>query len=330
MDFILRLVRPHVLLFLVPIIVLAAWYVRNYYKRPQYIYSLGQVLNNAATQPTWHSLFFFIIRLLICGLLALIVARPQVINRAQSVTVQGRDIMLVTDVSGSMDGFDDMADRRSRLQVAKQEALTFIKKREYDHIGLIIFAKDVLMRCPLTLDKNMLGSLIQELRCGLIDPDGTVLAKGLALACLKLKNSEAKSKVVILLTDGQSTPVDIDPEIALDMARTQGIKVYTIGIGNPDGVLVQHPFYGVVRVQQQGLNKPLLQKIAQRTGGSFFEAQNPHELNKIYAQIDELETTDRLMPDFNADYDWYIPLIWVACALVAIETICSTYVWFYL
>ncbi len=264
------------------------------------------------------TLFFNIpvwLRGITLGGLLLLTARPQLVDRHSKVNVEGIDIMMVLDVSGSMQLFDDINDPRTRIDVAKEEAINFIKKRDNDPIGIVLFGNQALSRCPLTLDKNMLVQLIDETSLGLIDPDGTMLSRGLVMALNRLKKSTAASKIIIMLTDGEPTPGDLDPNIAIQLAQKYHVKMYTIGIGNEDGAYFRHPIFGVQMVPS-GLNKNLLYALAEKTGGKFFEARKPADLATIYATIDALEKTQYETDVYHNYYDIFMPFLWILVGLV--------------
>lgn len=270
----------------------------------------------------------YIIRLLTLIVLALLLGQPQFVNVKSKRHVDGIDIMMVLDVSGSMQCFDDLRDRRKRFEVAKEEAIRFIKKRDDDQIGLVLFGKDVISRCPLTLDKNILQEILEKLELGTIDPDGTVLCMAISMAAKRLKDSKAKSKIMIVLTDGEPTPgLDVKPEIAIALAKKLGIKIYTIGVGGEHGGLWHDPIFGI---RQMGfkLNKELLNALAHHTDGNFFLAQKPDDMKKIYDTIDSLEKSEYEVPIFTHYTELVIPFIIFALMLFFLELILTSFVWF--
>ncbi|MEO0070150.1 MAG: VWA domain-containing protein [candidate division WOR-3 bacterium] len=231
---------------------------------------------------------------LFCYSLALILAtvalaRPQKGRQFEELETRGIDIMLCLDISGSMQAMDFAPS--DRLTVAKERAKEFVSKRQGDRLGLVVFAATSLTQCPLTLDHNILNDIIDRLRFGILE-DGTAIGMGLASALARLKDSKAKEKVVILLTDGRNNTGDIDPLTAAQTAAALGIKVYTIGVGSkgPVPFPVDDPFFGRRFVQVDvDLDTETLQRIAEITGGKFFLATNPEGLKKIYEEIDRLE-----------------------------------------
>jgi len=274
--------------------------------------------------------FFFWVRLFALFLMVILIGKPQFVDSKSKITIDGIDIVLALDVSGSMALFDDVQDRRTRLQVAKQEALKFIEKRTNDAIGLVIFGRYALARCPLTMDKGILKSIVGDLEIGQPSNDMqmmTMLSQGLVTACRRLQNSKAKSKIVVLLTDGAPSPGDLPPQDALNIAKELGIKIYTIGVGGEHGGLAQDPIFGIQRVNTP-LNKSLLQQLATETGGKFFEAKNPKDLAVIYDTIDRLEKRKTETEMYHQYYDYFMPILWTVVCLLIAELFMATWIWF--
>ncbi len=265
-------------------------------------------------------------RVLLLVILAFLIAKPQLVDSHSKVKVQGIDIVLAVDISGSMQIQDDKNDERSRVAIAKEEAIRFITKRSNDAIGLVVFGQQAVSRCPLTLDKNVLRTIVKDLAIGDIDPQGTALTTALVTAANRLKNSKAKSKVIILLTDGEPSEHDMPSKLGIEAAKKMGIKVYTIGIGSDKEVQIMHPFYGMVVMPK--VNAELLTQIAQETGGKFFMARNAKDMRTIYDTIDLLEKTETEMPVFSNYWDIFIPFVCGALFLVFAELLLSTFMWF--
>ena len=324
-----RFAYPYILFFGLFLLLLAGVYRWLYYKEPVYKFSyLSFAKKKGLTTKSWRRKIMFLVRTVSLALLVFLMARPQIVDSNSKVHVEGVDMVLVLDVSGSMQCFDDVKDQRSRIEIAKQEAIRFIQKRDNDPIGLVIFGRHAVSRCPLTLDKKMLHEIINDIEIGVMDPQGTALAVGMVTAANRLKNSKAKSKIMILLTDGEPTPdVDIDPQEALDVVKKLGIKVYTIGIGAEHGGLWNDPLFGI---RQMGfcLNKPLLQYIAHQTGGHFFEAKNSQDMKRIYETIDALEKTEYEATMFTNYQDVFKPLLLASFICLVGELLISTFVWF--
>src|SRR3990167_5221910 len=269
-----------------------------------------------------------VLRISILLILAFLIGKPQFVKYRTPIKVDGIDIVLLFDVSQSMNCFDDLKDRRTRFEVAQQEAINFIDKRVNDAIGLVIFAKDAVTRSPLTLDKNMLKSVIKDLQIGIIDGTGTAISTSLLTGANRLKKSKAKSKIMILLTDGQPTIKEIPIEGVIKILNQLNIKVYTIGIGAENGGYFNHPFLGII-TGNHSLNTALLEKIAYDTGGKAFLAKNPADMKKIYDQIDTLEKTVYETNMYCNYIDFFIPLLFLAIILILLELILSV-LWFIL
>lgn len=224
------------------------------------------------------------------AIIALIVAlaRPQSSLSWQNTTTEGIDIIIASDISGSMLAEDF---KPNRLEAGKNIAIDFIKNRPDDRIGLVIFSGESFTQCPLTIDHDVLINLYHDIKNGMIE-DGTAIGMGLATAVNRLRGSEAKSKVVILLTDGVNNAGSIPPITAAEIAKQFGIRVYTVGIGTQGYAPypVPSPYGGVVyqRMEVQ-IDEPTLTKIAAITGGKYFRATNNDALTRIYKQIDQLE-----------------------------------------
>lgn len=317
---------PLLLISLIIITAIAAWYKFVYYKLVTYQYSLTSYFPALQSSKQIRATLW-LLRVFFLLLLAIIIAKPQLVDVKSKIQVEGIDIMLVMDLSGSMQCFDDLQDRRSRIEVAKKEAIAFIEKRENDPIGIVIFANDALSRCPLTLDKKLLKEIVQNLDVGVINMDGTLLSVGIAMAANRLKQSNAATKIMIVLTDGAPSAHDIEWQQAVEIAKKFGIKIYTVGIGNEQGGYAMMQGWGIVPANFQ-LNKALLQAIAQETGGRFFEAKKPTDMKIIYQTIDALEKTAYQTDLFTQRYDIYVPFLIAAILVLLIELIASLIIWF--
>lgn len=255
-------------------------------------------------------------------LIVFVLARPQTNDSWQSKSVEGIDIMLAIDVSTSMLA-EDL--KPNRLDAAKQVAAEFISGRPNDNIGLTIFAGEAFTQCPMTTDHSSLLNLLQNVRTdiaarGLIQ-DGTAIGMGLANAVSRLKESKAKSKVVILLTDGSNNMGDLSPMTSAEIAKSLGIRVYTIGVGTNKVAPYPMPVAGGV----QYVNIPVeidtktLGDIALATDGDFYRATNTGELHEIYKEIDKLEKSKLSVTNFSKRYDAYQPFAAAAVAVLLLE-----------
>jgi len=216
-------------------------------------------------------------------------ARPQTKNENQRAEGEGIDIVLCIDVSGSMTAQDFQP---NRLEAAKVVATNFVNKRLTDRIGIVIFSGESFTQCPITTDHAVVLSAIKSIRNGLLE-DGTAIGSGLATSVDRLRNSKSKSKVVVLLTDGENNGGLIDPKTAKEIAKTFGIRVYTIGMGT-DGFAKQPESTGIGVVMQNvkvSIDEKLLNEIANETGGKYFRAKDNEGLQGIYNEIDKMEKT---------------------------------------
>jgi Ca-activated chloride channel family protein len=227
-------------------------------------------------------------------LLALALARPQKGKEDSRVTTEGIDIVLAVDTSGSMIA-EDLARGKNRLDVVKQVVQEFIRKRKNDRIGLVVYGEDAYTQCPLTLDYGVLLQFLDKCQIGMAGQNSTSIGDAIASSILRLRDSDAKSKIIILLTDGRNNSGRIAPETAADMARTLGIKIYTIGAGTEGYAPVpagRDPFgktiYQRMRVD---IDENLLKEIANVTTGRYFRATDRRSLESIYDEIDKMEKT---------------------------------------
>ncbi len=225
-------------------------------------------------------------------LLIVALARPQLVNQEREINAESIDIMLVMDLSSSMLAQDFQPDR---LEVSKNLAIEFVDKRPYDRIGLTVFAGEAFTQCPLTTDNRVVKQFLANLQCGILE-DGTAIGMGLATAVNRMKESPSKSKVAILLTDGVNNTGYVKPITAAEIAREFNIKVYTIGVGTTGDALTPvsrrsdgRYIFGLARVE---IDEPLMQQIAEMTGGRYYRATSAESLEQIYDQIDSLEKTE--------------------------------------
>ncbi|MEL6697700.1 MAG: VWA domain-containing protein [Bacteroidota bacterium] len=240
----------------------------------------------------WIKQHLFILHALAMGLLIVALARPQTRFQEEDISVEAIDIILALDVSESMRAMDFSP---NRLETAKAKALEFINGRNEDRLGLVIFGTEAFTQAPLTTDHEIVKNMLREIRFGLLD-GGTAIGMGLSTAILRLKDSDAKSKVIILLTDGENNSGFVDPSTATEAAIQEGIKVYTIGVGRNGPVpFPMNTGYGSLEPQPQliPLDEELLKEIAQRTGGKYYAVSNSEALTNVYQEINELEKTKR-------------------------------------
>jgi Ca-activated chloride channel family protein len=282
---------PWVLYFLLIIPILITWYIWKGRKKQAAISYSSLKMFEKIPATFRERLIHLPIALRMIALIFLIIAlaRPQNFSAGQSVNAEGIDISMVLDISGSMLAEDF---KPNRLDAAKEVIDNFVSARTTDRIGLVIFSREAFTQCPLTIDYSVLRNLLADIRTGMIE-DGTAIGNGLANGINRLKDSDAESRVIILLTDGVNNAGEVDPISAAEIASTFGIRIYTIGVGTRGQAPypVQTPFgtrYQMVPVE---IDEVILKKIAELTGGEYFRATNNRALEEIYNKIDKMEKT---------------------------------------
>ncbi|MDD4416538.1 MAG: VWA domain-containing protein [Proteiniphilum sp.] len=315
----MEFLHPEYLYLLLLLIPLTAWYVIRLSKA-QASFKLASLNAFKGLKPdlrVYMRHLPFVLRLISLSLIIIVIARPQSVNSWEETETQGIDIVMALDVSGSMLAQDLLPDR---LQAAKKVASEFITDRKNDNIGLVIFAGESFTQCPLTTDHKVLLNLLNEIEFGLIE-DGTAIGLGLATSVNRLKNSESRSKVVILLTDGTNNRGQIAPLTAADMARSYGIRVYTVGVGTKGmaPTPVNTP-YGI-RMQNMpvDIDEKTLTEIAAMTGGQYFRAQDTEGLRQVYDEIDEMEKYLISVQNVTRRQELFLPFALVAMGLILLE-----------
>ena len=309
----------YLLLLLIPTI---AWYL---YRRKRITTNLQVSTTEAfkdAPKSYKHYLLHvpFILRLATISFLVIALARPQSSDSWTNRDVEGIDIIMAVDVSGSMIA-EDL--KPNRLEAAKAVGAEFIGSRPNDNIGLVVFAGESFTQSPLTSDKTALIGLMNSISDEMISEDGTAIGMGLANAVNRIKDSQAKSKVIILLTDGSNNRGEIDPLTAAELAKTFNIRVYTIGVGTKG----MAPFpvktvFGVTRQQVPvDIDENTLKSIAEMTNGQYFRATDNKSLKAIYKEIDQLEKTKIQVNEYSKKNEEYLPFALIALALLTIEII---------
>lgn len=248
-------------------------------------------------------------------------ARPQAGTTDQDITSEGIDIMLALDVSGSMKAEDFKP--RNRLYVAKEEIKKFVEKRVSDRIGLIVFSKSSFTQCPLTLDYGVLLNFLDQVRFGMIE-DGTAIGMALANCINRLRDTESKSKIIVLLTDGVNNAGQIDPLTAATIAKTMGVKIYTIGVGKPGNAMypVDDPIFGKRYVYQPNeIDEETLKEIAAKTGGQYFRARSEKELEDVYNEIDSLEKTEVEVKEYTRYRELFPGFVFAGLLFLLLEVV---------
>ena len=305
--------------FLLLIPLLTAWYLyrQGRANAPVKLSTAGFFADSRKTFRHYLRHILFVLRLAVIALVIVIIARPQNVDRWQSSTTEGIDIVLALDVSGSMLARDFSPDR---LEASKNVATEFISGRPYDRIGLTVFSGESFTECPLTTDHAVLINLLREVKSGIIE-DGTAIGVGLATAINRIKDSDAISKVIILLTDGVNNMGSIDPMTAAEIAKTFGIRVYTIGVGSRGyaDYPVQTPFGIRYQKMQVEIDEALLEHIADLTGGRYFRAVDNSSLEQVYNEIDKLEKSKIETREHSKREEVFMPLALAAVIMLTIE-----------
>jgi Ca-activated chloride channel family protein len=261
----------------------------------------------------------FILRLLSFAFIITALARPQTKSEQQQVEGEGIDIVLCLDVSGSMTAQDFTP---NRMEAAKKVASDFIDRRPTDRIAIVIFSGESFTQCPLTTDKAVLHSAVAAIRNGLLQ-DGTAIGDGLSTSVDRLRSSKSKSKVVILLTDGENNGGLIGPDNAKEIAKAFGIKVYTIGVGTEGYAPFPQatPLGTTVQQQKVTIDEKLLTAIANETGGKYFRAKDNTSLENIYKDIDNLEKSKVEIASLTRYTEKFFPFVMIALALLLLEVV---------
>jgi len=319
-----RFANPYLLWLLVVLLPIIAFYIYRTLRGGTAIRisSIEGVRRAPRTWRYWLRHVPFVLRCAAIALMIVALARPQIIEHKSRTDAEGIDIMLAMDISGSMLARDFEPDR---MVAAKEVAAAFINDRVGDRIGIAAFAGEAFTQSPLTTDKNSLITMLSRLRSGVIE-DGTAIGNGLATAVNRLRESDAKSKVIILLTDGVNNRGEIGPLMAADIAADMGIKVYTVGVGTrgkaPYPVV---DMFGNVSYQMMPveIDEKTLEEIASRTGGRYFRATDKEKLHHIYDEINELEKSKVEITDLTLYHENWLMLLVAALALLLVEFMMS-------
>ncbi|MDH6358291.1 VWA domain-containing protein [Parabacteroides sp. PF5-9] len=312
--------NPTYLYLLVLLIPLIAWYIYKLRKSQASLQVSSTEAFEVPKAASWKIYLRhvpFVLRMFAITLLILVLARPQSTNSWQNSSTEGIDIMLAMDISGSMLA-EDL--KPNRLEAAKDVAASFINGRPNDNIGLVVFSGESFTQCPLTTDHTVLLNLFRDIQSGMIQ-DGTAIGLGLANAVSRIKDSQAISKVIILLTDGVNNMGEIAPVTAAEIARSFGIRVYTIGVGTRG--TAPYPYQTPFGIQYQNvpveIDEAVLQQIAVMTGGQYFRATDNASLKEIYTEIDQLEKTKISVQEFSKKQEEYKNWALLIFALLLVE-----------
>ena len=305
------------LLLLVPLAIV--WYILRH-KKQEASLGFSDLKGFAKLPKTWKAYLrhlLFALKMAALALLIVALARPQSSSTNSTSNIEGIDIVMAMDVSGSMLARDLKPDR---LTAAKTVASDFVKDRPGDRMGLVIFSGETFTQVPLTTDHAVMLNMLGEMKNGLVE-DGTAIGDGLATAVSRLKDSEAVSKVVILLTDGLNNAGSVDPYTAAEMAKLFGVRVYTIGVGSYGTAPypVQTPFGTQIQQMKVEIDEKLLASVAGMTGGKYFRATSNQKLDEVYQEIDKLERSKIEVTEFRRLHEEFYPLVAWALALLLLE-----------
>lgn len=306
------------LLLLIPLLLFWQYRIKRKQQASMMVSSLagvGKLSGSWKINLRWLLPFFRLLSLLF---LIIALARPQNSAVNETINSEGLDIVMSLDISGSMLAEDF---KPNRIDAAKKVAQTFIENRPTDRIGLVIFSGESFTQCPLTTDQNVLKEQLKNVRSGLLE-DGTAIGMGLATAVERLRNSTAKTKVIILLTDGVNNAGLIDPITALEIAKAYKIRVYTIGVGSQGSA--PYPVkdqFGRTTMQMMPvqIDEALMQKISRETGGKYYRATNNTSLSKVYDEIDRLEKTKIEINSFKRYAELYLPFALLGLGFLFLE-----------
>ncbi len=309
------------LLLLIPLLVWFRYFRRRKNHAPL-VYSDTNLIRQVKFRgKIWPRYISPILKVLALALIILALARPRFARTFEEVRTQGIDIILTLDISGSMQAEDFKP--QNRLYVAKEVIKQFVQERTEDRLGLVVFAAQAFTQCPLTLDHNVLVQFLDHVTFGMVE-DGTAIGTAIANSCNRLKDSQTKSKVIVLLTDGVNNTGKIDPITAADIAASLGIKIYTIGIGKPGNAPfpVDDPFLGrIYKYIPNALDEEVLREVADKTGGIYFRAETGEKLSEVYKEISSLETTEIKTKGYIQYRELFTPFVLVGLGFVLIEAV---------
>jgi Ca-activated chloride channel homolog len=313
--------HPNLLYLLLAIPLLVSWYVFRQ-RDPDASIQLS-TLKGFSGVPASPRVYLrhipFALRMIAIAFIVIVLARPQSLNTWKNVETEGIDIMVTLDISTSMLARDFKPDR---IEAAKDIGIQFISGRKSDRIGLVVFAGESFTLCPLTSDHVSVVNLFKDVKTGLIE-DGTAIGSGLATAVSRLKDSDAISRVIILLTDGVNNKGEIAPLTAAEIAKTYGVRVYTVGVGTQGEAPypMQTPFGVRYQNMKVEIDESLLTQIAEMTGGKYFRAEDNEALSKVYDEIDEMERVKIEVTEHSKKQEEYRRFAFFALALLALDVL---------
>lgn len=313
----MKFLHPGLLWLLLILIPLVVWYIgKQHNANPSLgVSTLKPFVRFGNSWKVWIIHFCFFLRLLCIAAIIVALARPQSHDTLKNSRVLGTDIVLAMDISGSMTATDF---KPTRFAAAKDVATTFVNSRQNDNMGLVVFAGESLSLMPLTNDRAALVNAIANVEMGDLN-DGTAIGDGLSSAINRISQGKAKSKSIILLTDGSNNAGDVPPVTAAQIAKQKGIKVYTIGIGTNGKMQIADPYGFSTTTLETKIDEPLLKNIAKLTGGKYFRAKDERMLKHVFEEIDSLEKSSIDVNSVTLTQEEFMPWIWLAFASLALS-----------
>ena len=307
--------KPYLLFLLILIIPLVAWYVWKWRKSDPSVgvSTVAPILSFGTPYKVWLMHVAFALQVVAVAAIIVALARPQTHDSQRSSSVEGTDIVLALDISSSMLANDLQP---NRIQAAKEVASKFVSRRDHDNIGLVVFSGESLSLMPLTTDRASVINAIAAAQTGALN-DGTAIGDGIASAINRLISGQAKSKSIILLTDGTNNAGDVAPTTAAQIAKQKGIRIYAIGVGTNGSIQITDPYGFSTTTMETKIDEAALKSIASTTGGKYFRATDTHTLRNVFAEIDQLEKSKINVNNYTQTEENFLP--WILTALVALS-----------
>lgn len=307
--------KPYLLFLLILIIPLVAWYVWKWRKSDPSVgvSTVAPILSFGTPYKVWLMHVAFALQVVAVAAIIVALARPQTHDSQRSSSVEGTDIVLALDISSSMLANDLQP---NRIQAAKDVASKFVSRRDHDNIGLVVFSGESLSLMPLTTDRASVINAIAAAQTGALN-DGTAIGDGIASAINRLISGQAKSKSIILLTDGTNNAGDVAPATAAQIAKQKGIRIYAIGVGTNGSIQITDPYGFSTTTMETKIDEATLKSIASTTGGKYFRATDTHTLRNVFAEIDQLEKSKINVNNYTQTEENFLP--WILTALVALS-----------
>ncbi|MDY5387300.1 MAG: VWA domain-containing protein [Muribaculaceae bacterium] len=307
--------KPYLLFLLILIIPLVAWYVWKWRKSDPSVgvSTVAPILSFGTPYKVWLMHVAFALQVVAVAAIIVALARPQTHDSQRSSSVEGTDIVLALDISSSMLANDLQP---NRIQAAKDVASKFVSRRDHDNIGLVVFSGESLSLMPLTTDRASVINAIAAAQTGALN-DGTAIGDGIASAINRLISGQAKSKSIILLTDGTNNAGDVAPATAAQIAKQKGIRIYAIGVGTNGSIQITDPYGFSTTTMETKIDEAALKSIASTTGGKYFRATDTHTLRNVFAEIDQLEKSKINVNNYTQTEENFLP--WILTALVALS-----------